>query len=77
VPGCREIARAGVNALLVPPDDAAALAAALAALARDAEQRRRFGEASRRLVESDLAQDAVGTATVALYRRLLAATGAV
>jgi glycosyltransferase involved in cell wall biosynthesis len=76
VPGCREIAHASVNALLVPPDDAAALAAALAALARDAEQRRRFGEASRRLVESDLAQEAVGAATVALYRRLLAETSA-
>jgi glycosyltransferase involved in cell wall biosynthesis len=76
VPGCREIARAGVNALLVPPDDAAALASALAALARDAEQRRRFGDASRRLVEGDLAQDAVGTLTVALYRQLLAETSA-
>jgi len=71
VPGCREIARAGVNALLVPPDDAPALAAALAALAADAELRRRFGEASRRLVESDLAQEAVGAATVALYRGLM------
>ena len=29
VPGCREIARRGVNALLVPPDDAAALAGAI------------------------------------------------
>jgi glycosyltransferase involved in cell wall biosynthesis len=76
VPGCREIAHAGVNALLVPPDDAASLATALAALARDAEQRRRFSEAGRRLVESDLAQEAVGAATVTLYRRLLAETRA-
>lgn len=71
VPGCREIARAGVNALLVPPDDASALAAALARLQSDAEQRRRFGAASRALVESDLAHDAVGAATVALYRNLM------
>jgi glycosyltransferase involved in cell wall biosynthesis len=76
VPGCREIARAGINAILVPPDDATALAAALARLAADAEQRQRFGAASRALVESDLAQEAVGAATVALYRRLLAASGA-
>ena len=71
VPGCREIARDGDNALLVPPDDAAALAAALERLAGDAELRRRFGAASRRLVESELAADAVGAATVACYLSLL------
>lgn len=75
VPGCREIARDGVNALLVPPDDADALAAALERLAGDAALRRRFGEASRALVETDLAAEAVGAATVALYRRLLEETG--
>jgi len=73
VPGCREIARDGVNALLVPPDDAGALAAALERLADDAELRRRFGAASRALVESELAADAVGAATVACYRSLLRA----
>ena len=73
VPGCREIARDGVNALLVPPDDAGALAAALERLADDAELRRRFGAASRALVESELAADAVGDATVACYRSLLRA----
>lgn len=71
VPGCREIAREGENALLVPPDDAEALARALERLASDAALRRRFGAASRALVESDLAEDAVGAATVALYRALL------
>jgi glycosyltransferase involved in cell wall biosynthesis len=75
VPGCREVAKAGVNALLVPPDDADALAAALAQLAGDGALRARFGAASRRLVESDLAEEAVGAATVALYRRALAALG--
>ncbi|HET7594563.1 MAG TPA: glycosyltransferase family 4 protein [Stellaceae bacterium] len=73
VPGCREIARDGVNALLVPPDDAAALAAALERLGADAELRRRFGAASRALVESEFAADAVGAATVACYRTLLRA----
>lgn len=75
VPGCREIARAEVNALLVPPDDVDALAAALARLAGDADMRRRFGAASRALVLTDLADHAVGAATVALYRRLLAEIG--
>jgi glycosyltransferase involved in cell wall biosynthesis len=72
VPGCREIVRAEVNGLLVPPDDAEALAAALARLAGDAELRRRFGASSRDLVLTDLADDAVGAATVGLYNELLA-----
>jgi glycosyltransferase involved in cell wall biosynthesis len=75
VPGCREIARADVNALLVPPDDPAALAAALERLAGDPALRRRFGAASRRLVETDLSAAAIGAATVALYRRTLAELG--
>ena len=75
VPGCREVARADINALLVPPDDPAALAGALERIAADAELRRRFGQASRALVESDLAEAAVGEATLALYRRLLDETG--
>ncbi len=73
VPGCREVAHAGENALLVPPDDPAALADALEVLVRDAAMRARFGAASRRLVESDMASDRVGAKTVELYRRLMGA----
>jgi len=73
VPGCREVAHASENALLVPPDDAAALAEAIGTLARDAELRRRFGKASRKLVESDMASERVGAKTVELYRTLLTA----
>jgi glycosyltransferase involved in cell wall biosynthesis len=72
VPGCREIVRPGVNGALVPVDDATALADALVPLLQDAELRQRYGAASRALVESDLAADAVGRATVAVYRELLA-----
>jgi glycosyltransferase involved in cell wall biosynthesis len=75
VPGCREIARVGENALLAPPDDVEALARALERLAGDAALRERFGRASRALVEGDLAADAVGAATVALYRALIDETG--
>ena len=71
VPGCREIARAGENALLVPADDAEALAGALATLATDAGLRARFGAASRALVVSDLAAGPVGARTVELYRKCL------
>ena len=70
-PGCREIAREGVNALLVPPDNAQALADAIARLADDKELRRKFGEAGRRLVENEFSADRVGSETVALYDRLL------
>lgn len=70
VPGCREIARAGVNALLVPPDDPAALADAICRIAQDGELRRRFGRASRRIVETEYSSDIVGREVVALYDRL-------
>ena len=75
VPGCREVAHAGENALLVPPDDPAALAGALETLVRDAALRQRFGAGSRQLVESDMASDRVGAKTVELYRTLLGAKG--
>jgi glycosyltransferase involved in cell wall biosynthesis len=71
VPGCREIAREGVNALLVPPDDAQALADAIARLADDKKLRRRFGEAGRHLVENEFSADLIGAEIVALYDRLL------
>ncbi len=74
VPGCREIAHAGENALLVPPDDAEALAAALETLATDALLRARFAAVSRALVVSDLAAGPVGMRTVELYRTLLEKT---
>lgn len=75
VPGCREIARAGVNALLVPPDDAPALADALDRLAQDPALRQRFGAASRELVAEEFSSARVGHEAVALYDRLLAAAG--
>ena len=71
VPGCREIARESVNALLVPPDNAQALADTIARLADDKELRRKFGEAGRRLVENEFSANRIGSETVALYDRLL------
>ena len=71
VPGCREIARASVNALLVPADDAAALADAIDRLAGDADLRRRFGTAGRALVEAEFSEHRIGAEIVALYGKLL------
>lgn len=72
VPGCREIARPNLNALLVPANDAAALAEAIERLAGDADLRRRFGAAGRTLVESEFSSARIGRDIVALYNRLLA-----
>ncbi|MEI6985186.1 MAG: glycosyltransferase family 4 protein [Rhodospirillaceae bacterium] len=72
VPGCREIARPGENALLVPADDPASLAEAMITLACNPELRASFAAASRALVLSDLANAAVGARTIEVYRTLLA-----
>jgi glycosyltransferase involved in cell wall biosynthesis len=71
IPGTREIARAGVNALLVPPGDIDALAAALKQLAGDAALRQRLAAAGRDLVANGFSDAAIGAATVALYQSAL------
>ncbi len=74
VPGCREIARNGVNGLLVPPDDPQALAAAIEQLTRDPALRRLYGAAGRHLVETEFSSARIGGKTVELYDRLLGRT---
>lgn len=76
VPGCREIAREGLNALLVTVDDATALADAIGRLAADPGLRRRFSDASRQMAVTEFSSDRIGKDIVALYRRLAAATPA-
>jgi glycosyltransferase involved in cell wall biosynthesis len=71
VPGCREIAIEGETGLLVPVDDAEALADAMARLAEDASLRARFGAAARRLVEEKFSADAIGQEIVALYDKMI------
>jgi glycosyltransferase involved in cell wall biosynthesis len=70
VPGCREIARDGVNALLVPVRDAHALAAAIEKLAGDAALRARLGAAGREIVVKEFAESIVVRETLELYRSL-------
>lgn len=71
VPGCREIARKGINALLVPPDNPMALAEAIEQLSDDPPLRAKFGAESRRLVIENFSSDRIGEQTVSLYDRLL------
>jgi len=71
VPGCREIVIDGQTGLLVPADDAPALAAAMERLAGAPELRARYAVAARKLVVEKFAADIIGRLTVQLYRRLL------
>jgi glycosyltransferase involved in cell wall biosynthesis len=74
VPGCREVAREAVNALLVPPDDPEALAKAVETLMNDRDLRVRFGSASRQIVVNDYSSTRIGNEITALYSRLLGGT---
>ena len=75
VPGCREIVRHGETGLLVPADDAAALADAIAKLARSPELRARYGTAARKLAVDRFSAAAIGRQTVDLYRSLMRLCG--
>ncbi len=74
--GLPDKVRPGENGWLAPPGDAAALGAALVEAAGQRDALPRLGASSRRLVEASFAWPAVAAATEALYRRLLAPTGA-
>jgi glycosyltransferase involved in cell wall biosynthesis len=74
VPGCREIARDGVNALLVPWDNPGALADAIERLMKDRDLRARFGAASRQVAVSEYSSRRIADDISALYARLLEST---
>jgi glycosyltransferase involved in cell wall biosynthesis len=76
VPGSRDIAQPGINALLVAPAAPEALADTLGVLIRERELRRKLAAASRRVVESGFSSEEVSAATLALYTRLLAQASA-
>ncbi len=67
VPGCRELVRPGVNGLLVPPDDAHALAAALEILVGDRERRQNYGRAARDIAAAEYSTEIVNRQALALY----------
>jgi len=76
VPGCREIARNGVDGLLVAADNPQALADAIETLMRDRDLRLRYGQAARDIVTREFSSARIGTEIVSLYAKLLAAAPA-
>ncbi|AWN48231.1 glycosyltransferase family 1 protein [Methylobacterium terrae] len=71
VPGCRTLVRDGVEGLVVPPDDPAPLAAAMARLSADPALVARMGAAARaRIVEGGFTEAAVTDAVLRLYAEL-------
>jgi glycosyltransferase involved in cell wall biosynthesis/ribosomal protein S18 acetylase RimI-like enzyme len=69
--GCREVARHDQEALLVPPRDPGALAAAIGRLAADPALRARLGAAARRRARERFDEAAVAERVVGAYQRLL------
>jgi glycosyltransferase involved in cell wall biosynthesis len=72
VPGCREIVTHGVNGLLVPARDSAALAVAIDRLLRDSSRRAVMGVAGREAVTRMFSVEKIAGQFVDLYRELLA-----
>jgi glycosyltransferase involved in cell wall biosynthesis len=69
--GLAEVVVDGETGWLVPPEDPEALAAALEAALRDAEEARRRGAAARARIAQEFPMERMGAATAALYRRLV------
>ena len=68
--GIPEIVEDGVNGLLVPPRDHAAMAAAIVRLLKDAASRRRMGEAGLARVRERFTVERMVAATAAVYARV-------
>jgi len=66
----------GRTGMVVPPQDPAALAAALGTLQRDPDLRRRLGEAGRQRTCDRYSWQVVAEETAEVYRSVLASTGA-
>jgi glycosyltransferase involved in cell wall biosynthesis len=72
--GAAELFTDGQDALAHPPGDVAALAARIAELARDPEQRARLGRAGRATAERRFDLSRLASELISVYRRLNAQT---
>jgi glycosyltransferase involved in cell wall biosynthesis len=75
VPGCREVARDGIEALFVPPRETAALTRAIRRLAADAALRARLGAAARTRALAEVDERRIFATVTEEYRRPLSARG--
>jgi glycosyltransferase involved in cell wall biosynthesis len=73
--GMPEVVRDGVNGLLVPPGDSAALANAIRRLLSDRPLMQRMGQAGMKLVESEFSIDGMVEGNLRVYRELCSAHG--
>ncbi|MGI6246188.1 MAG: glycosyltransferase family 4 protein [Pseudochelatococcus sp.] len=71
VPGCRRLVRDGIEGLVVPPDDAGALADAFIFLANNRDAVSRMGQAARARVEGGYTERHVMETVKSLYGELL------
>lgn len=71
VPGCRAIVQHNFNGLLIPQDDAQALAEAIVKLARDPTLRKKMGTNGRQMVMGRFTHRKINQATEQVYRYLL------
>lgn len=71
VPGCREAVRHGLNGLLVPKKNAAALAEALESLFINRNLRLKMGAYSRQMAVEEFSSERINYETLTLYNQLL------
>lgn len=71
VPGCRDVVQHGHSGLLVPPQDATALAGAIEQLLNDPARLREFGYNARRYAEANFDDRTIAEQQVAVYQELL------
>lgn len=72
VPGCRDVVLDGVNGLLVPPKNAAALAEAIQKLLDNHKLRYRMSCEGRKIAVKNFSEEVVVRGTLDLYSKLLA-----
>ncbi len=70
-PGCSDIVRDGINGLLIPEKDAAALAHALLTLLKSPELCDQYGKEGRKLTVAEFSEEIVVGETLRLYREML------